>query len=134
MVWQTPRRSISSAKLPSREVKAPVKPSKEEQKPQMSIKKVTANGTSEEQEKSSKQRTSIGKKLAEVSNNGLPGNMVKVSLSSRKVTDASVQWTSLPSSISKLGKVVSIAKSLCGFLHLCTLILGCNIYTYIFAD
>lgn len=102
----TPRRSISSAKLPSREVKAPVKPSKEEQKPQMSIKKVTANGTSEEQEKSSKQRTSIGKKSAEVSNNGLPGNMVKVSLSSRKVTDASVQWTSLPSSISKLGKEV----------------------------
>jgi len=115
MVWQTPRRNISSAKLPSREVKAPVKPSKEEQKPQMSIKKVTTNGTSVEQEKSSKQRTSIGKKSAEVSNNGLPGNMVKISLSSRKVTDASVQWTSLPSYISKLGKVISIAKSLCGF-------------------
>ncbi|CAJ2661030.1 unnamed protein product [Trifolium pratense] len=102
----TPRRSsISNEKLLSREVKAPIKPSKEEHKAQVSIKKVTANGTTEEQEKSNR-RASIGKKSAEVSNNGLPGNMVKVSLSSRKVTDASVQWASLPSSISKLGKEV----------------------------
>ncbi|XP_045805405.1 uncharacterized protein LOC123898481 [Trifolium pratense] len=102
----TPRRSsISNEKLLSREVKAPIKPSKEEHKAQVSIKKVTANGTTEEQEKSNR-RASIGKKSAEVFNNGLPGNMVKVSLSSRKVTDASVQWASLPSSISKLGKEV----------------------------
>ncbi|WJX74582.1 hypothetical protein P8452_58217 [Trifolium repens] len=102
----TPRRSsISNEKLLSREVKAPIKPSKEEHKAQVSTKKVTANGTTEEQEKLNR-RTSIGKKSAEVSNNGLPGNMVKVSLSSRKVTDASVQWASLPSSISKLGKEV----------------------------
>ncbi|GAU21963.1 hypothetical protein TSUD_111030 [Trifolium subterraneum] len=99
----TPRRSsISNEKLLSREVKAPIKPSKEEHKAQVSIKKVTT----EEQEKLNR-RTSIGgKKSAEVSNNALPGNMVKVSLSSRKVTDASVQWASLPSSISKLGKEV----------------------------
>ncbi|XP_061365139.1 uncharacterized protein LOC133308529 [Gastrolobium bilobum] len=105
----TPRRSISSEKLPSKEEgrnQAPTKPSKEEHKNQMSIKKATANGTMEEQEKSSKQRTSIGKKSAEVSNNGLPGNLVKVSLNSRKATDASVQWASLPSSISKLGREV----------------------------
>jgi hypothetical protein len=95
----------------SREVKAPIKPSKEEHKAQVSTKKVTANGTTEEQEKLNR-RTSVGKKSAEVSNNGLPGNMVKVSLSSRKVTDASVQWASLPSSISKLGKVILIRKSL----------------------
>ncbi|PNX74209.1 hypothetical protein L195_g030125 [Trifolium pratense] len=108
----TPRRSsISNEKLLSREVKAPIKPSKEEHKAQVSIKKVTANGTTEEQEKSNR-RASIGKKSAEVSNNGLPGNMVKISLSSRKVTDASVQWASLPSSISKLGKVILIRKSL----------------------
>ncbi|CAK8535974.1 unnamed protein product [Lathyrus sativus] len=101
-----PRRSMATDKLPSREVKAPIKPSKEEHKAQLSTKKVTTNGNIEEQEKSSKQRTSFVKKSAEVSNNGLPGNMVKVSLSSRKVTDSSVQWASLPSSISKLGKDV----------------------------
>ncbi|CAI8592194.1 unnamed protein product [Vicia faba] len=101
-----PRRSMATDKLPSREVKAPIKPSKEEHKAQVSIKKVTSNGNIEEQEKSSKQRISFVKKSAEVSNNGLPGNMVKVSLSTRKVTDSSVQWASLPSSISKLGKDV----------------------------
>ncbi|XP_058748904.1 uncharacterized protein LOC131621873 isoform X2 [Vicia villosa] len=102
----TPRRSMATDKLPSREVKAPIKPSKEDHKAQVSIKKVTSNGNIEEQEKSSKQRISLVKKSAEVSNNGLPGNMVKVSLNSRKVTDSSVQWASLPSSISKLGKDV----------------------------
>ncbi|KAJ1424485.1 hypothetical protein SESBI_11679 [Sesbania bispinosa] len=102
----TPRRSISSEKLPPKEVQAPTKLSKEEHKTQTSIKKAAANGTMEEQEKSSKPRTSFGKKSAEVSNNGLPGNLVKVSLSSRKVTDTSVQWASLPSSISKLGREV----------------------------
>lgn len=102
-------------KLSSREVKAPVKPSKEEHKAQVSIKKVTSNGNIEEQEKSSKQRISFVKKSAEVSNTGLPGNMVKVSLNSRKVTDSSVQWASLPSSISKLGKVIFIEESSCHF-------------------
>ncbi|XP_057453775.1 uncharacterized protein LOC130745496 [Lotus japonicus] len=102
----TPRRSFSNGKLPSKEVQAPTKSSKDEHKTQMSIKKATANGTLEEQEKSSKQRTSIGKKSAEVANHGLPGNLVKVSLNSRKVTDASVQWASLPSSISKIGREV----------------------------
>ena len=59
----------------------------------------------EEPEKYSKLRTFIGKKSAEVSNSGLPGNLVKVTLSNTKVTDASVQWASLPSSISKIGRV-----------------------------
>lgn len=108
MIYQTPRRSFSNGKLPSKEVQAPTKSSKDEHKTQMSIKKATANGTLEEQEKSSKQRTSIGKKSAEVANHGLPGNLVKVSLNSRKVTDASVQWASLPSSISKIGRVYSL--------------------------
>ncbi|XP_027341101.1 uncharacterized protein LOC113854350 [Abrus precatorius] len=105
----TPRRSISSGKLPSKEegrIQAPTKSAKEEHKTPMSTKKAIANGTTEEPEKSSKQRTSIGKKSGEISNNGLPGNLIKVSLNSRKVTDASVQWASLPSSISKLGREV----------------------------
>ncbi|CAL0324058.1 unnamed protein product [Lupinus luteus] len=105
----THRTSFSSERLSSKEesrIRASTKVSKEEHKTQMSVKKANANGTTEEQGKSSKQRTSIGKKSAEGSDNRFPGNMVKVSLSSRKVTDASVQWASLPSSISRLGKEV----------------------------
>jgi len=81
------------------------KSSKEEHRTQTSIKKVVANGTMEEQEKTGKQRVSVGKKSSEFSSTGFPGNLVKVSPSSRKVTDASVQWASLPSSIAKLGRV-----------------------------
>lgn len=128
MLWQTPRRSISSAKLPSKEesrIQASTKPSKEQHKTQVSVKKAAANGTMEEQEKSSKLRTSIGKKAVEVSSSGLPGNLVRVPLNSRRVTDASVQWASLPSSISKLGRVCHL-KTPC-FLHLTSLILGCLI-------
>ncbi|MED6170815.1 hypothetical protein PIB30_034725 [Stylosanthes scabra] len=105
----TPRRSISSDKLPSKvesRIQASTKPSKEEHKTQVSVKKVTANGAVEEQEKSSKLRTSTGKKAAEISSSGLPGNLVRVPLNSRRVTDASVQWSSLPSSIAKLGREV----------------------------
>ncbi|XP_047175983.1 uncharacterized protein LOC124843310 isoform X1 [Vigna umbellata] len=104
------RRSISIRNGPSKEeekIQAPTKPSKEQLKTQTSAKKANANGTTAEPEKSSKQRTSTGKK-AEVSN--LPGNLVKVSLSNRKVTDATVQWASLPSSISKLGKEVMMQR------------------------
>ncbi|XP_057752320.1 uncharacterized protein LOC130970300 [Arachis stenosperma] len=105
----TPRRSTSSEKLASKEegkIQAPTKSSKEEHKAQTSTKKVSANGTVEEQEKSNKPRVSIGKKSSEVSKSGFPGNLVKVFPNSRKVTDASVQWSSLPSSIAKLGREV----------------------------
>ncbi|KAI9081864.1 hypothetical protein K1719_036126 [Acacia pycnantha] len=105
-----PRKSTSSEKLPSKEdskAQATSKPSKEEHKAQTSVKKVIANGTPESQEKSSKPRTSLGKKSSELSGTELPGNLVKVSLNSKKVTDASIQWASLPSSLAKLGKEVT---------------------------
>ncbi|CAL0322100.1 unnamed protein product [Lupinus luteus] len=105
----TRRRSITNERLFYKEenrIKASIKPCKEEHKTQMSVKKATANGTTAEHENSSKQRTYIGKKSPEGSNNGFPGNLVKVSLHNRKVTDASVEWASLPSSISKLGKEI----------------------------
>ncbi|XP_027910143.1 uncharacterized protein LOC114169272 [Vigna unguiculata] len=102
----TPRRSTSSEKFSSKEESKLTKSSKEEHRTQATIKKVVANGTTEEQEKNGKQRVSVGKKSSEFSNTGFPGNLVKVSPSSRKVTDASVQWASLPSSIAKLGKEV----------------------------
>ncbi|KAG4979598.1 hypothetical protein AAZX31_12G048400 [Glycine max] len=105
----TPRRSTSSEKFPSKEeskMQPQTKSSKEEHKTQTSIKRVIVSGTMEEQEKPSKQRVPVGKKLSEASNNGFPGNLVKVSPNSRKVTDASVPWASLPSSIAKLGREV----------------------------
>ncbi|KAG5069480.1 hypothetical protein JHK85_001857 [Glycine max] len=104
------RRSISTEKFLSKEesrIQAPTKPSKEQHKIQTPTKKANANGTMEEPEKSSKLRTSIRKKSAEVSNSGLPRNLVKVTLSNRKVTDASVPWASLPSSISKIGRIAA---------------------------
>ncbi|XP_028121292.1 uncharacterized protein LOC114318581 [Camellia sinensis] len=103
-----PRKSTSE-RLPSKEenkVQISMKPSKEENKFQVA-KKVTANGDSDGVDKSNKQRTSAGKKSSgEAANHGLPGNLVKVSLSNRRLTDGSVSWASLPSSLSKLGKEV----------------------------
>ncbi|PSS35832.1 Protein TonB like [Actinidia chinensis var. chinensis] len=104
-----PRKSTSE-RLPSKEenkVQILAKPSKEENKFQVPIKKVTANGDVDDVDKSNKQRTSVGKKLSgEVSNHGLPGNFVKVSLSSRRLTDGGASWASLPPSLAKLGKEV----------------------------
>ncbi|KAL7176828.1 hypothetical protein ACSBR2_030218 [Camellia fascicularis] len=103
-----PRKSTSE-RLPSKEenkVQISMKPSKEENKFQVA-KKVTANGDSDGVDKSNKQRTSAGKKSSgEAANHGLPGNLVKVSLSNRRLTDGSVLWASLPSSLAKLGKEV----------------------------
>lgn len=83
-----------------------VQSSKGEVKVQLSAKRVSAYGTWGDEEKPSKQTTSAGKKSSrEVSSNGLPGNSVKVSLNSRRLTDGNVSWTSLPSSLAKLGKV-----------------------------
>uniref|UniRef100_A0A7N0TUN5 Uncharacterized protein n=1 Tax=Kalanchoe fedtschenkoi TaxID=63787 RepID=A0A7N0TUN5_KALFE len=57
-------------------------------------------------EKSIKPRTSIGRKSpGEGANNGL-GALAKVSPNSRKLTEASASWASLPSSLAKLGKEV----------------------------
>lgn len=78
--------------------------SKGEVRVQMSPKKVSAYGTLGDQEKVSKQ-TSAGKKSSEVSSNGLPGNLVKVSLNSRRLMDGSASWASLPPRLAKLGKV-----------------------------
>ncbi|XP_010258510.1 PREDICTED: uncharacterized protein LOC104598255 [Nelumbo nucifera] len=81
--------------------------SKEDNKVQTLAKKITANGTIGDPDKSNKQRASIGKKTSgEVSSNGFPGNLVKVSLNNRRLTDGSVSWASLPSSLAKLGKEV----------------------------
>ena len=81
------------------------KSSKEENKIQTPTKKNVANGSLDEQDKSNKLRTGVGKKSSEHANNVLPGNLVKVSINSRRLADGSVSWSSLPSSLAKLGKV-----------------------------
>ncbi|KAK3031886.1 hypothetical protein RJ639_035196 [Escallonia herrerae] len=104
-----PRKSISERVPSKEETKAQIyaKSSKEETKVQMSTKKVAANGDMVDPDKSNNQRKFSGKKLSgEVANSGLPGNMVKVSLNNRRLTDGSVSWISLPSSLTKLGKEV----------------------------
>ena len=108
IIGQVPRKSTSE-RLPSKEenkVQISTKHSKEENKFQVPMKKVTSNGDLDDVDKSNKQRTSVGKKLSgEVCNHGLPGNFVKVSLSSRRLTDGGASWASLPPSLAKLGKV-----------------------------
>nr|GFC40014.1 hypothetical protein [Tanacetum cinerariifolium] len=56
---------------------------------------------------SSKQKPSSGRKSSiEASANGLPGNLVKVSLSNRRLIEGGASWSLLPSSLAKLGKEV----------------------------
>lgn len=101
-----PRKSTSE-RLPSKEENKQLssKLPKDENKLQISTKRI--NGDLVDSDKSYKQRTSAGRKLSsEAANNGIPGNMTKVSLSSRRLTDGNVSWTALPSSLAKLGKEV----------------------------
>ncbi|XP_052208003.1 uncharacterized protein LOC127811853 isoform X2 [Diospyros lotus] len=83
------------------------KPAREGNNVQAPRKMDSPNGRSDDVDKSIKQRTSLGKKLSgEVSAHALPGNLVKVSISNRRVADGSVLWASLPPSLAKLGKEV----------------------------
>ncbi|XP_010528796.1 PREDICTED: uncharacterized protein LOC104805816 [Tarenaya hassleriana] len=104
-----PRKSTSSEKLPTKEDRANIfsRSSKEENKIQPT-KKVGANGTLDDKDKMGKPKaTPLGKKSnAEQTTNGLPGNLVKVPVNGKRLADANIQWGSLPSSLSKLGKEV----------------------------
>nr|GME07897.1 Protein TonB like [Ipomoea batatas] len=103
----TPRKSTSermSSREESKEIS--VKSSKEESKGHTSTKRISTNGDPVDAEKSSKLKTSSGKKSSGEVNNGLPANLVKVSINNRRLTDGSVSWSPLPSSLAKLGKEV----------------------------
>ncbi|PWA75126.1 hypothetical protein CTI12_AA244240 [Artemisia annua] len=96
-----PRKSTSERSV-SREEQT-VKSSKVESKVQTPAKRAEVV----DQDSSSKQKPSSGRKSsAEASANGLPGNLVKVSLSNRRLTEGGASWSSLPSSLAKLGKEV----------------------------
>ncbi|KAL4590391.1 hypothetical protein LXL04_003320 [Taraxacum kok-saghyz] len=71
------------------------------------VKRSMAFGDSLDLDLSNKQKpTPARKSTSEASSNGLQGNLVKVSLSSRRLTDGGASWSSLPSSLTKLGKEV----------------------------
>lgn len=108
---QAPRKSTSE-RLPSKEENRVIssKSTREDTK-NASANKASANGDPVDVLKPSA-RTSMGKKSSgEAANNGLPASFVKVALTKQRLTDASVSWASLPSSLSKLGKV-------CRFVHI----------------
>lgn len=105
---QTPRKSISERTTNKEETKvASVKQSKQENNGQITTKKVTSNGDMSDTDKPTKKKTSsVGKRSSgDAASPVFPANMVKVSLSNRRLTDATVSWASLPSSLGKLGKV-----------------------------
>lgn len=89
-------------------VKVSSKSFKEENKAGLSANIATTNGNLVDPNRLHKQIPSVGKKTpGSNANHGLPGNFNKVSLSRKKLTDGSASWTSLPSSLAKLGKVRS---------------------------
>ncbi|KAI3692731.1 hypothetical protein L6452_32553 [Arctium lappa] len=104
--WSTSTsRKSTSERMPSKEesnkVTSIVKKSssKEESKVQTPEKRVTTTTRDlVDHDHSSKQKSSAGVSY--------PGNMIKVSLSNRRLTDTSGSWSSLPLSIGKLGKEV----------------------------
>ncbi|KAL6503687.1 hypothetical protein OROGR_025610 [Orobanche gracilis] len=103
---RAPRKSMSE-KLPYKEDNKIMssKSARKEIKMNVSGKRTSVNGDMDNINKSAAR--TIGKKSSgDVANNGLPGNLVKVSFSNRLLTDASVSWASLPSPLAKHGKEV----------------------------
>ncbi|KAI7744755.1 hypothetical protein M8C21_016890 [Ambrosia artemisiifolia] len=114
---QTLRKSTSERIQTLRKSTSERMPSIEEAKIQTPVKRVTKTGGSVDNCQSSKQKLASGRKTTpEVSNNGLPGNMIKVSnkvlpgnmikvsLSNKRL--ALTDWSSLPPPIAYLGKEV----------------------------
>ena len=108
---KNPSDERSSAKAENK-VQKSSKLSKVEAKDQTSVRTLVSNGAIEDLDRSSKPRNSIGRKSVDNNaSNGFPNNLVKVSAGSRKLIDASVLWSSLPSSVTKLGKVFPLQLS-----------------------
>lgn len=104
----TPRKSTSDRTTNKEDTKiASAKQSKQENNGQITTKKVISNGDMVDTDKSTKKKISVGKRSSgDAATPVFPANMVKVSLSNRRLTDATVSWVSLPSSMAKLGKEV----------------------------
>lgn len=85
---------------------------KEDNKVQTPARKSSASSTLEDPDRSNKQPAPVIRRTSEATHNTSFGNLVKVVPGSRKWTDGSVSWASLPFSLAKLGKVwfISILK------------------------
>ncbi|XP_072964574.1 uncharacterized protein [Typha angustifolia] len=77
---------------------------KENNKVQSHLKKSTANASSDDSDKSMKRQSPIVRKTSDAANNPNFANLVKIVPSSKRLTDASISWAALPSSLTKLGK------------------------------
>uniref|UniRef100_A0A1J3H0A4 DUF936 domain-containing protein n=1 Tax=Noccaea caerulescens TaxID=107243 RepID=A0A1J3H0A4_NOCCA len=101
-----PRKSTSSEKLPSKQERANVfaRSSKELNKIQPT-KKVDTTGILDTKDKASKPKSTSAEKKS-TAENGLPGNLVKVPVNGKRLAAANIQWSSLPSSLSRLGQQV----------------------------
>lgn len=77
---------------------------KDDSKLQNPAKKTTANAPSDDADKAMKKHPPTVKRTSGISNPNVT-NLVKVPPNSKKLTDASNSWTTLPPSLAKLGKV-----------------------------
>lgn len=99
-IKQVPRRSVSNERLQP----------KEDLKLQSMQKKGNSTASSEDAVKSNKLHSPVVKKISEKTINLSLGGLVKVLPSSRRWTDGSVSWASLPPSLSKHGKVLFLSR------------------------
>ncbi|CAN6182961.1 unnamed protein product [Urochloa humidicola] len=79
-------------------------PQKDDSVIQKSARKSTASAPSDDADKAVKKHTPTVKRTSGVLGNSNVTNLVKIPPSSKKLTDASASWTSLPPSLAKLGK------------------------------
>ncbi|XP_010489346.1 PREDICTED: uncharacterized protein LOC104767025 [Camelina sativa] len=100
------RKSTSSEKLPSKQERANVfaRSSKEQNKIQPT-KKVETTGILDTKDKTSRPKSKSVEKKS-IAENGLPGNLVKVPVNGKRLAAGDIQWSSLPSSLSRMGQEV----------------------------
>ncbi|CAN6175001.1 unnamed protein product [Urochloa humidicola] len=79
-------------------------PQKDDSVIQKSARKSTASAPSDNADKAVKKHTPTVKRTSGVLGNSNVTNLVKIPPCSKKLTDASASWTSLPPSLAKLGK------------------------------
>lgn len=107
---KTEKKSEACSSSLSRRISMPVERQlpKEDNRAPTPLKKGNLNAALENVDKSAKPRISNVKKTSDVTNtnNISPGGLVKVSSSSKRWTDGSISWASLPQPLVKLGKEV----------------------------
>ncbi|KAG6505166.1 hypothetical protein ZIOFF_037519 [Zingiber officinale] len=101
-ITETRRASVPLQKLSTNRKLA----TKEDIKIQCPTKRSTTNTRADDSDKSSKKDTSKTKKPSETANTINLSNLVKVVPASKRWSDGTVSWASLPSSLSELGKVL----------------------------